>query len=442
MKNTMERKKSLIKDPYLFPLETEPTEIIEAMNLIVEHSESTGFTENMFFYLQKPIHYLCDRLHLTERQAVLLSVVCELGTEYAVSTNNLGSFFGCSNLNAVAFIKDLDELVTRRLLAYDKTYAKAYCVVWDMLTAYSCNKEYEPQVHYDTCEELLLAIEALSQEYDSNFSYSEFHNQIQYMLNDNPHLAFSRALLKHKFPRNDQAMLINACLMLCCHDQHSFEYDDFTRFVDRRHLISSRRELMGGTHNLITGGWISPCCDDGLEDRDTFELTQKAKDELLSEVVLKPADSQLKQFRDLILPQSINEKPLHYNPSENAQVRRLRGLLEQQEFIEVRDRLVNSGMRTGFACLFYGAPGTGKTETVMQLARATGRGIFQVNMANIRSKWVGESEKNVKSLFSQYHAMVSRAEVTPILLLNEADALLGNRFTNVSRSVERMENTM
>ena len=63
-------------------------------------------------------------------------------------------------------------------------------------------------------------------------------------------------------------------------------------------------------------------------------------------------------------------------------------------------------------------------------------------MANIRSKWVGESEKNVKNIFKQYRSIVNHSEVAPILLLNEADALLGNRFTSVSHSTERMENTM
>ena len=72
----------------------------------------------------------------------------------------------------------------------------------------------------------------------------------------------------------------------------------------------------------------------------------------------------------------------------------------------------------------------------------TGRGIYKVNMADVRSKWVGESEKTVKSIFSQYQSIVNHSEVAPILLLNEADALLGNRFTNVNQSVEKMENTM
>ena len=100
------------------------------------------------------------------------------------------------------------------------------------------------------------------------------------------------------------------------------------------------------------------------------------------------------------------------------------------------------GFRQGFACLFYGGPGTGKTETVYQLARQTGRSIMVVDVPQIKSKWVGESEKNIKALFDQYRALVDKASVAPILLFNEADAIIGTRKSGASSAVDKMENTI
>jgi SpoVK/Ycf46/Vps4 family AAA+-type ATPase len=97
-------------------------------------------------------------------------------------------------------------------------------------------------------------------------------------------------------------------------------------------------------------------------------------------------------------------------------------LLAPEKFVRVQDSLVAHGMRKGFACLFYGAPGTGKTETVLQLARKTGRDIMQVDMSQMRDKFVGESEKNVKAIFTRYRRLCQESDITPILLLNEADA--------------------
>ncbi|MCM1311150.1 MAG: ATP-binding protein, partial [Bacteroides sp.] len=96
----------------------------------------------------------------------------------------------------------------------------------------------------------------------------------------------------------------------------------------------------------------------------------------------------------------------------------------------------------GFCCLFYGAPGTGKTETVYQLARRTGRDIMRVDVDKIKSCWVGESEKNIKALFDRYRNICRDSALAPILLFNEADAVLGVRMEGAARAVDKMENSI
>lgn len=61
-----------------------------------------------------------------------------------------------------------------------------------------------------------------------------------------------------------------------------------------------------------------------------------------------------------------------------------------------------------FAVCMDEGPGTGKTETVYQLARQTGRAIMMVDVPSIRSKWVGETEKNIKAVFDRYRELVRR----------------------------------
>ncbi|MBR2237155.1 MAG: ATP-binding protein [Prevotella sp.] len=109
---------------------------------------------------------------------------------------------------------------------------------------------------------------------------------------------------------------------------------------------------------------------------------------------------------------------------------------------KIQERMKEKGFRNGFACLFYGSPGTGKTETVYQLARKTGRSIMVVDVPRIKSKWVGESEKNIKALFDRYREQVKRAKLTPILLFNEADAIIGIRKNGASSAVDKMENSI
>ena len=140
--------------------------------------------------------------------------------------------------------------------------------------------------------------------------------------------------------------------------------------------------------------------------------------------------------------EEIKKKSLFFNPSEQQQIKQLTSLLGIRKFRSIQRRLETEGMRKGFACLFYGGPGTGKTETVLQIARQTGRDIIQVDFSTLRCKWVGDSEKNIRKVFAYYRNLCDNSEVMPILFFNEADAIISKRKEDVESSVDKMENTM
>ena len=100
-----------------------------------------------------------------------------------------------------------------------------------------------------------------------------------------------------------------------------------------------------------------------------------------------------------------------------------------------------NNMKAGFTVLLYGFPGTGKTSSVKQIAKATGRVIYMVEIEKIQSKWVGESEKNLAKVFEEYQACRKFFSKDPILLFNEADAILGKRI-NVNNSVDKSFNAL
>lgn len=184
---------------------------------------------------------------------------------------------------------------------------------------------------------------------------------------------------------------------------------------------------------------IENACDDGMADPNSFKLTDYSKYQLLEELNL---DNGGISEKGLISSDSLTEKHLIYNAAEAKQVAELESILSENRFGDIQARLKESGMRTGFCCLFYGSPGTGKTETVYQLARHTGRSILQVDVAKIKSCWVGESEKNIRELFSRYRRLCDNMKLVPILLFNEADAVLGIRQEGASKAVDKMENSL
>jgi SpoVK/Ycf46/Vps4 family AAA+-type ATPase len=89
--------------------------------------------------------------------------------------------------------------------------------------------------------------------------------------------------------------------------------------------------------------------------------------------------------------------------------------------------------RPGYRALFYGPPGTGKTFTCALLGKSAGLPVYRVDLSMVVSKYIGETEKNLASVFN--HAEKHRW----ILFFDEADALFGKR-TAVSDARDRFAN--
>ena len=117
-------------------------------------------------------------------------------------------------------------------------------------------------------------------------------------------------------------------------------------------------------------------------------------------------------------------------------------MLENETYHELISRMSDKGLPQNMNLLLFGAPGTGKTETVMQLAKASGREIMKVDISQSKSMWFGESEKLIKKIFKDYEQLKKDCKLDPILMFNEADAILATRKNNTSSSVAQTENAI
>jgi SpoVK/Ycf46/Vps4 family AAA+-type ATPase len=120
----------------------------------------------------------------------------------------------------------------------------------------------------------------------------------------------------------------------------------------------------------------------------------------------------------------------------------VRSMLEEDRYFELIQRLKQKSLPMSTNILLYGAPGTGKTESVYQIARATGREIMKVEISQMKSMWFGESEKIIKKVFTDYTEYCSHTPRTPILLFNEADAILGTRNSFGGGNTRQTENAI
>ncbi len=121
---------------------------------------------------------------------------------------------------------------------------------------------------------------------------------------------------------------------------------------------------------------------------------------------------------DLILPQGVKDKLLDVVEYEhNSKV-----VFDDWGLGETHKYSKRIGIN------LYGPPGTGKTMAAHAIAKFLGRNILIINYADIESKYVGETPKNIRAAF------VAAKESNSILFFDEADAILSRRVTDMQRA--------
>jgi len=84
----------------------------------------------------------------------------------------------------------------------------------------------------------------------------------------------------------------------------------------------------------------------------------------------------------------------------------------------------------GIVLNFWGPPGTGKSMSAEAIAHYLNKKVYSVNYAELESKYVGDTPKNIKKSFQR------ASENNAVLIFDEADSFLGKRLTNVSQSAD------
>lgn len=232
----------------------------------------------------------------------------------------------------------------------------------------------------------------------------------------------------------------------------AIEADSYVNSSDLSQMLSDRavrvilKQIKDGKHPFAQDGYIELRNQAGQVQQGEWVLSHEGwlamlgSQEEVDSIV--PKEDEDENINMLTSYKQLAQRPLYFSGKTEEQVQTLTKLLHEEQLAKVRQALKAHKMPLGFCCLFYGTPGTGKTELVQQLAIATQRDLFQVNIATLRDKYVGESEKQLKRIFDKYRSLVKTQERAPILFFNEADAIFGNRMENTQRSVDKMENAL
>ncbi|EHD8285255.1 ATP-binding protein [Campylobacter upsaliensis] len=267
---------------------------------------------------------------------------------------------------------------------------------------------------------------------------SKFHNVLnaifkEHTLNTKEQILFL-ALLKEEYTlshENSAAREQNALLNLISENELELRQNKKLLEDDSKLLnLIEYDEYLNAFGELSKSFFIS---DEVLErvinsptkQNQKLKLESLVKEQEIFELIEPNID-----INDIIMPENTKEL--------------LSNILKQKDK-KVLERLslwgIKSSKNIEAKIIFYGPPGTGKTMSAFGVAKAMKKAVLSFDCSKILSKWVGESEQNVRKIFDTYKNIANSCKQSPILLLNEADQFLSTRIEGGSGS-DKMHNQM
>ncbi|CAD7288973.1 ATP-binding protein [Campylobacter suis] len=212
---------------------------------------------------------------------------------------------------------------------------------------------------------------------------------------------------------------------------------------------ASAKNLLDESSKLVENGLIE--YDEILNAFGNITQSFFIQDEILQEIMHPQStktDKKLKlenivkeqEIFELIEPTTnINDVVL------NEQTKELLESILKQVDKKVLARLNSWGVKSrkgiDAKIIFYGEAGTGKTMSAVSLAKSLKKQVLSFDCSKILSKYVGESEQNVRKIFDSYKEICKKTKSEPVLLLNEADQFLSTRVSG-GNNIDKMHNQM
>ncbi len=390
------------------------------------------------------IRALTKLLEISPMQVVILTAIVQRSSHFCVESSDIADMLGLDYLKFLTYHQEMEGIRKRGYIRIDRE--GNIVIPKNVLNSLTENMPIrpEPLTGLDASELLIRIKHALAIRKEDQCTARELEEDLTALMELNPENSVSRTIRRiiTELDYRESVTLYGLVYRYYFENDDMVGWHDLDDYVNEDELawlksLYRRKRLI-----LQLDKIIEPSGMNGMMNKDYFRITQNVKEELFADVGgVRKEETSVNASRKLKASE-ITQKKLYYNSLEGQQVERLKELMNEKRFEEIRQKMKEKGLRTGFTCLFYGGPGTGKTETVYQIARKSGRDLFVIDVSQIKSCWVGESEKNIKDVFVKYRQTVKAGGTVPILLFNEADAIFGIRQQGAERAVDKMENSL
>lgn len=430
----------------------EKKQVLKVIAEVFEKAKGSSLSTSFMKDQESNLTFLIDYLGVTSMQALFVATLFGLSQERrSAGYHDFSRYFDINPIKVFEFYDDLEFLYRQGLIrkirprygrgvnefSYDFVINPQ--VIEAILKGIPISKS-KGTLHKDFFE-FLSEFEVLIEQRESDqISTGDLFAFTEELAEKGAHLSEMELIKSFRFTDMNLTIFLYMLLLRVRGNSSPFLsslLEDIIEYNGMRYQAMQR--LFNNESQLTHEGYLE-IDNSGFVQHAEIRLTEKSLS-ALREVGFNLHSSQSKR-KNIISPEDIFQKTLFYSVSEQNQIDMLSRLLIDEEFQKTQQRLKERGFPIGVNVLLHGAPGTGKTETALQLAKVTGRELMKVDISDSKSMWFGESEKKMKRIFTDYRAFMKECKQAPILLFNEADAIISKR-KDVSRSnVAQVENSL
>ncbi|HAX93723.1 MAG TPA: hypothetical protein DCY25_07240 [Bacteroidales bacterium] len=425
---------------------------LNRMEMISSAAARCGMNFRNMPEVESEIRIISDFLRITEVQAVFFCCLAELSFQRTVALEGLSKHLKCSVLKLITFMNEIEALEKKGYI--QKSFKKRG-------RKHSYNDMGFTVPHFVI--EALRKADASLLVSSSKFDLPGFLRQISDIVDERQETLLTTAQV---IAETELLISNNGDLPFV-----SFVDRSLSQTISKCTVFAFSFIRLKGQYNINIEGFANALFDDLGEQLDFSQQVSSGNHELIRKNMLKLTTSEFEGDRMVVLSQntarmlyrdypallvaetertgiikakSITRKKLFFNEGVAGQISSLEEVLKLSKFRTYRKELKRNKLSGGITAIFFGAPGTGKTEAVYQAARLTGRDIMMVDLSQTKSKWFGESEKVVKKIFDDYSALLKSSGTEPILFINEADGLFTGRsvMSNGASAADHAINTI
>lgn len=426
--------------------------VLDSIGKIYTESNECKLEDSFFIKIDPELSFLSEYFRTTKNQSFFISLIFALNYKGdTVDLNDLIVYFNCNPMKILEYSDDFNFLHSTGII--EKQKSKHRMKQASLNDQFTVNKKVSeailqnkpmPETHENKITDIYELLEKFynigKQRDDEEITTLELFNQTKELISAYLHFPLIKKIDLLKLKTEDAYLyLILIWKTISGRELTDIELALEVIYDNAIKRIYYMQNFLFGENILIKNNLIE--IEEARFINDTkMKLTDRSND-LLKECGIKIFMKKKKKDH-IISPSEIPFHKLIFSKSEMKQLFLLKDLLKNTKFKETQKRLTDKNLPKGVTALLHGAPGTGKTEIVKQIAKETKRELMKVEISRSKSFWFGESEKIIKRIFTDYSSFAKEFEHCPILLFNEADAIISKRKEIGNSNIAQTENAI